>query len=83
MKKEIFNYNEGDKYERDFKNNKSDEKGICYYKNGDGYEAGYKNHKKKDKVCCIIKIEIEKLEIIPKEDLLENILFLLFGEIHI
>ena len=36
-------WNNGDRYEGDFKNDKPEGKGIVYYKNGDRYEGDFKN----------------------------------------
>ena len=36
-------YNNGDRYEGDFKNDKREGKGIMYHNNGDRYEGDFKN----------------------------------------
>ena len=44
--KGIYYYNDGDRYEGDFKNGKREGKGIEYYNNGDRYEGDWKKGKK-------------------------------------
>ena len=44
--KGIFYYNDGDRYEGDFKNGNFEGKGIYYYKNGDRRMGNYLNDKK-------------------------------------
>ena len=41
--KKILYYNDGDRYEGDFKNNIREGKGIMYYNSGDKYEGDWKN----------------------------------------
>ena len=36
--KGIYDFNNGDKYDGEYKNGKKDDKGIFYYNNGDKYD---------------------------------------------
>ena len=45
----IMNYNNGDKYEGEFKNNLREGKGIMNYNNGDKYEGEWKNNLREGK----------------------------------
>ena len=42
-------YNDGSRYEGDWKNDKKQGKGIIFYNNGSRYEGDWKNDKKKEK----------------------------------
>ena len=42
-------YNNGDRYEGDWRNGKKEGKGIYYYNNGDRYEGDWRNDKKDGK----------------------------------
>ena len=44
-------YNDGDRYEGDWKNNLKDGKGIYYYSNGDREMGDYSNGGKNRKAC--------------------------------
>ena len=47
--KGIMYWNNGDRYEGDWKNDKIEGKGIYYYNNGDRYEGDWKNGKREGK----------------------------------
>ena len=54
--KGIYYYNNGDRYEGDFRNHKKEGKGIYYYNDGDRYEGDFRNDKME---LCIIIMVIE------------------------
>ena len=53
-------YNNGDKYEGDYKTGKKEGKGIYYYNNGERYEGDFKNDKREGKGIFYLK-EIGKM----------------------
>ena len=49
----------GDRYEGEWKNDEREGKGIYYLNNGDRYEGEWKNGNKKEKELCIGMMEID------------------------
>ena len=45
----IYYYDNGDRYEGDWRNDKAEGKRIYYFNNGDRYEGDYRNDKKEGK----------------------------------
>ena len=72
-KKTIMHYNNGDKYEGDYKTDKRGGKGIMDYNNGDWYEGYFKMIYMKDmeywfiKMMIDIKINLKIIFIMEKE----------------
>ena len=71
--KVIYYYNDGERYENDYKNGNKEGKGIFYYNDGQICEGDWKKIKEMEKVQYTIKIGIEKqvifLMVIPQESM--------------
>jgi hypothetical protein len=52
--KGIFYYNNGDRYDGNWKDDKKNGQGIYYFNNGDRYDGNWKDDKKMEKVFIIL-----------------------------
>ena len=71
--KGIFYYNNGNKYDGEYKNNKNEGKGTFYYNDDDIYDGEWKNNKINGKGIFIGKMEIF---------MMDNFKFIIFLKYH-
>ena len=60
--KGIFYFNDGDRYEGDFRNDEREGLGIMYFNDGDRYEGDYREGKPEGKGIYYLKMEIDSKE---------------------